>query len=269
MKGNGGAMATAAARLSSGLRINSAADDAAGLAISEKMWAQIRGLDQASRNAQDGSSMIQTAEGGLQQIDSMLQRVRELTIQAASDVNDESDRGKIALEINHLFEEMDSMANRVEFNDKKLLNGSLNEIHLQIGANSGQSIDFKIDNMKVSELGTGLGDLRTAVESAAASGKWNDAGSTISGFLEGIDTAIETVTNSRSKLGAIQNRLDYTMKNLDISSENLSTSMSRITDTDIAKEMMNFTRSNMLSQVSIAMLSQANQQSQNLLTLLK
>ncbi|MDR3240114.1 MAG: flagellin [Clostridiales bacterium] len=271
MKNVGASQAQASARLSSGLKINSAADDAAGLAISEKMRAQIRGLDMASKNAQDGSSLVQTAEGGLQQIDDMVQRARELTVQAANDTNDEKDRGKIAQEMTNLFEEIDSMADRVEFNGKKLINGSFSAaasaLYLQVGANQSQSIQFTIGAMKVSDLG--LSDLASAVKSAANAGSWGATGGQIDNFLANLDTAVGKVTDQRSRLGAIQNRLDYTMKSLDISSENLSASESRIRDTDMAKEMMSLTKANVLSSAATSMLSQANQAPQNVLQLLR
>ena len=270
MKTVGATQFQASARLSSGLKINSAADDAAGLAISEKMRAQIRGLDMASKNAQDGSSMVQTAEGGMQQIDSMVQRVRELTVQAANDTNDDRDRGKIAQEINNLFQEIDSMAERVEFNGKKLINGTYkaaNSIYLQVGANSLQSIRFSIGAMNLS--GLGLNTYASTISAAASAGSWTDTGSTIDSFLSTMDVALRSVTDERAKLGAIQNRLEYTMKSLDISSENLSASESRIRDADMAKEMMTLTKTNVLSQAATSMLAQANQAPQNILQLLK
>lgn len=269
MKGVGAAQAQASARLSSGMRINSAADDAAGLAISEKMRSQIRGLDMASKNAQDGASMVQTAEGGMQQIDDMVQRARELTVQAANDTNDEKDRGKIAQEMTNLFSEIDSMSDRVEFNGKKLINGAYADtaLYLQAGANEGQSIQFTIGSMSLDSLG--LSDLAAAVSAAAADGAWTAAASEIDAFLSDLDVAIGSVTDERAKLGAIQNRLDYTMKSLDISSENLSASESRIRDTDMAKEMMNLTKANVLSSAATSMLAQANQAPQNVLQLLK
>ena len=270
MKNVGATQAQASSRLSSGLRINSAADDAAGLAISEKMRAQIRGLDMASKNAQDGSSMVQTAEGGMQQIDSMIQRARELTVQAANDTNDEKDRGKIAQEIDNLFKEIDSMSDRVEFNGKKLINGayaSTGSIYLQVGANTNQSIQFSISGLNIS--GLSLNTLASTISGAATSGIWSDTASTIDSYLSDFDVALKYVTDERAKLGAIQNRLEYTMKSLDISSENLSASESRIRDADMAKEMMTLTKTNVLSQAATSMLAQANQAPQNILQLLK
>jgi flagellin len=268
LKNVGAAQATSSARLSSGMRINSAADDAAGLAISEKMRGQIRGLNMASKNAQDGSSLIQTAEGGMQQIGDMVQRIRELTVQAANDTNTyddvdptaapgagKGDRKKIQDEIKELITEIDSMATRVQFNNKNLLDGTTGTLTFQVGANKGQTVTVEISNMKASILGiTGI-DVNTSGD--------------ITGFLTTIDDALRQVNSARATLGAKQNRLDYTMKSLDISSENLSASESRIRDTDMAKEMMNLTKSNVLSSAATSMLSQANQQPQNVLQLLR
>lgn len=258
LKSVGNMQAKASARLSSGQRINTAADDAAGLAISEKMRGQIRGLDMASKNSQDGISMVQTAEGGMTEISNMVQRIRELTVQAANDSNESTDRDKIQNEVNELLSEIDSMADRVEFNGKKLIDGSYTstKIHLQVGANSGQKIEFSIGNLNTTGLNlTGL--------------SYTSNGSTISNQLTKIDLAISMISDERAKLGAVQNRLEYTIKSLDISSENLSASESRIRDTDMAKEMMNLTKSNVLQQAATSMLSQANQAPQNVLQLLK
>ena len=279
MKNVGQSQANASARLSSGLRINSAADDAAGLAISEKMRAQIRGLDMASKNAQDGSSMVQTAEGGMQQIDNMIQRSRELTVQAANDTNTAEDRAKIANEITQLFNEIDSMASRVEFNGKKLINGSFDRtslgafqastaLYLQVGANVNQSIQFNIGSLNTSGLGLSS-DMKAQIKNGFVSGGSAMSGSDINALLSDFDTALANVVNERASLGAIQNRLDYTMKSLDISSENLSASESRIRDADMAKEMMALTKANVLSQAATSMLAQANQQPQNLLQLIR
>lgn len=259
LKNVGNMQAKSSARLSSGEKINSAADDAAGLAISEKMRSQIRGLDMASKNAQDGISMVQTAEGGMKEISNMVQRVRELTVQAANDSNETEDRQKIQGEVDQLVGEIDSMSGRVEFNKKKLIDGDYagsTKIHLQVGANSGQSIEFNIGSMKASALG---------VASIDVTGN----PSTITAQLDKLDTAISTISENRANLGSVQNRLEYTIKSLDISSENLSASESRIRDTDMAKEMMNLTKSNVLNQAATTMLSQANQAPQNVLSLLR
>lgn len=258
LKSVGNMQAKSSARLSSGQKINTAADDAAGLAISEKMRGQIRGLDMASKNSQDGISMVQTAEGGMTEISNMVQRVRELTVQAANDSNESGDREKIANEVNQLLEEIDAMAGKVEFNGKKLINGDYasTKLHLQVGANAGQKIEFNVGNLDKASLG---------LDSLDYTGTGEDIGNQ----LTAIDNAITTISNERAKLGAVQNRLEYTIKSLDISSENLSASESRIRDTDMAKEMMNMTKANVLQQASTSMLSQANQAPQNVLQLLK
>jgi flagellin len=258
LKNVGAVQAKASARLSSGLRINSAADDAAGLAISEKMRSQIRGLDQASRNAQDGISLVQTAEGGLTEIGNMVQRIRELGVQAANDTNEASDRDKIQTEVAQLKTEIDSMAERVEFNDKQLLTGDYSTAGLtfQVGANKSQIITLSIGAMTLSGLGL------TSIDFATSAGA-------ITAQLDTLDAALATLSTQRADLGAVQNRLEYTMRSLDISSENLSASESRIRDTDMAKEMMNLTKANILNQASTSMLAQANQNPQNVLSLLK
>lgn len=258
LKNIGTMQSKASTRLSSGQRINSAADDAAGLAISEKMRGQIRGLDMASKNAQDGISMVQTAEGGMTEISNMVQRIRELTVQAANDSNESEDKDKIASEVSQLTEEITAMAGKVEFNGKKLIDGSYSttKIHLQVGANSGQKIEFNIGSLKASSLG--LNAL-----------SYSGGGDTISSQLTDIDKAISQISTQRSNLGATQNRLEYTIKSLDNSSENLAAAESRIRDTDMAKEMMNLTKSNVLQQASTSMLAQANQAPQNILKLLQ
>jgi flagellin len=396
LKGVGAKQEKASTRLSSGYRINSAADDAAGLAISEKMRSQIRGLDMASKNTQDAVSLIQTAEGGMQEIDNMLQRIRELAVQASSDTNDQDntdttstaqgDRTKIQDEINQLIEEIDSMAERVEFNKKKVISGdyakgtaahraalktakdnlatagtnltnaftdtikanlsdaidavaagsdankadfdvaakkllnatSASEIaaayaemnavtgitaggtdltavttalgtlvgnyttaqgnvttaqtnmagdpeglYFQVGANSNQRMELSINSVKTDELGIGDGNGTSTINVVQATGR------DITAILDTLDTALTYVTTERSKLGAAQNRLEYTQKSLDISSENLSASESRIRDTDMAKEMMNFTQANVLQQAATSMLAQANQSKQGILQLLQ
>ena len=233
LKNVGNAQAKASGRLSSGLRINSAADDAAGLAISEKMRGQVRGLNQASRNSQDGISLIQTAEGGIQEVNNMVQRIRELVVQAANETNQAEDRDKVQTEIDQLKNEIDAMTGRVEFNSKKLINGDLSSggVTFQVGANQNQLMNVKIDAMNVAGLSIG------SVDVAAATGA-----SAISAQLGTLDAAIGKITTARANLGAAQNRLEFTITSLDISSENLQASESRIRDTDMAKEMMNSTK---------------------------
>ncbi|CAH2211883.1 flagellin N-terminal helical domain-containing protein [Tepidibacter aestuarii] len=258
-------------KLSSGLRINRAGDDAAGLAISEKMRGQIRGLDQASRNAQDGISLIQTAEGALNETQAILQRVRELTVQASNDTNVSEDRAQIAKEVEQLTNEIDRIANTTEFNTKNLLSGGLSGTNLgatlQIGANDGQNISVQIKRMNASALtstattGT-LASVQTLIKAGAG-------GNSISNLLTGLDTAISNVSAQRASLGAFQNRLEHTIKNLDNASENLQGAESRIRDVDMAKEMMNMNKLNILNQASQSMLAQANQQPQGVLQLLR
>ncbi len=260
----GDKQSTASARLSSGYKINSAADDAAGLAISEKMRAQIRGLDMASKNTQDAISLIQTAEGGMTEIGNMAQRMRELLVQAANGTNTSDagtgDRSKIQLELNALISEIDSMSARVEFNTKKVLvSYGASQLFMQVGANASQSISFCIGTMDSATLSIDVGTIIVS----------NTDGSTISQLVSTVNNAVNTVANERAKLGAIQNRLTYTMRSLDISSENLSASESRIRDADMAKEMMRYTQANVLQQAGISMLSQANQAPQNILSLLR
>ncbi len=242
-------------KLSSGYRINRAGDDAAGLSISEKMRAQVRGLAQASRNAQDGISLIQTAEGALQESHAILQRMRELTVQAANDTNVTVDRTAIKDEIDTLVSELGRIATSTTFNEKKLLNGSLKGANFQIGADKGVSMTLTIGTMTATKLAVNALSVTTHTKAAAA--------------IQNVDTAIKTVSAQRSKLGAAQNRLEHTIKNLDNASENIQASESRIRDVDMAKEMMEFTKNNILQQAAQAMLAQANQAPQGVLQLLR
>lgn len=252
-------------RLSSGKKINRSGDDAAGLAISEKMRAQIKGLDMADKNAQDAISLIQTAEGSLGEIENMLQRMRELVVQASNDTNITEDREKIAEEIEQLQDEIDGMASRSEFNKKGLLNfaSGNDNVYFQIGANAGQSIDMDLKTMNTSALG-----VSSIADCLKAYAKTN-AGDDIAGLISDIDDAISEVSSHRSTLGAKQNRLEYTSSNLQISSENLSAAKSRIEDADMAEEMMNVTSNNVLQQAATAMLAQANQATSQVVSLLQ
>jgi len=266
MKNVGLEQGRASARLASGFRINSAADDAAGLAISETMRAQIRGLDQASRNSQDGQALIQTAEGGMNEITNMLQRMRELTVQAANDTNVSTNRGQISIEIRQLRDEINAMAGRVEFNTRTLLNGGAIEttgLQFQVGANSSQNITVTIGSVTTANLGI---NNMWAMDAATAPAKTH---SEISGDLDVIQAALDKVADNRARLGAVSNRLDFTMRSLDISSENLSDAESRVRNADMAREMMRFTMANVLQQSSVSMLAQANQLPNNLLQLLR
>ncbi|MCY6353968.1 flagellin Hag [Clostridium sp. ZS2-4] len=271
-------------KLSSGLRINRAGDDAAGLAISEKMRGQIRGLDQASRNSQDGISMIQTAEGGLNETHAILQRMRELAVQAANDTNVSTDRKAIQGELNQLTSEITRIGNTTEFNTQKLLNGNSTvageslTATLQIGANEGQTFQMQITDMRSQslKLTTSTATIGTATEaltdkSTSTAEYALNVGSTAAAgsAVTVINTAINTVSTERAKLGAYQNRLEHTIANLNTASENLSASESRVRDVDMAKEMMGFSKTNILSQAAQAMLAQANQQPQGVLQLLR
>jgi len=242
-------------KLSSGSRINRAGDDAAGLSISEKMRAQVRGLNQASRNAQDGISMIQTAEGALSETHAILQRMRELTVQAANDTNVSVDRTAIKNEIDTLVSEIGRIATSTTFNEQKLLDGGLSGAVFQIGADKGVSMSVKIATMTAAKLSVNALAVKTHLDAASALAK--------------VDAAIKTVSAERSKLGANQNRLEHTIKNLDNASENIQASESRIRDVDMAKEMMEFTKNNILQQAAQAMLAQANQAPQGVLQLLR
>lgn len=245
-------------KLASGMRINRAGDDAAGLAISEKMRGQIRGLDMAAKNAQDGISLIQTAEGALNETHDILQRMRELAVQSANDTNTDKDRAELQKEVKELETEINRIAKDTEFNTKKLLNGNLSgsgKLTFHIGANEGQNINLEIISMTASGLGV------SGISISGQSGA--DAAITT------IQDAIDKVSAERSKLGANQNRLEHTINNLGTSSENLTAAESRIRDVDMAKEMMNQTKNSILSQAAQAMLAQANQQPQGVLQLLR
>ncbi|GAB6167710.1 flagellin [Clostridium carnis] len=394
MTGNTAMSGKSMEKLSSGLRINRAGDDAAGLAISEKMRGQIRGLDQSSRNAQDGISLIQTAEGALSETHNILQRMRELSVQSSNDTNVAVDRQAIQEEVNALTKEIDRIASDTEFNTQKLLDGGFKG-KFHIGANSNQSIDLDISKMDSSSLGltstnsietikltdksnlvdgtytlkgknivdtdgnvvatsddgtkitantkettlvtsklgdgavitvkNGVADIKNAITGKAkelAPGTYEVSGTnvikdgklvgtlgtdkitidgkeitdaelgfknkelkdkakftingsdvssreTANGSIKTINTAIEQVSTQRAKLGAVQNRLEHTINNLSTSSENLTAAESRVRDVDMAKEMMSFSKNNILSQAAQAMLAQANQQPQGVLQLLR
>jgi len=258
-------------KLSSGLKINRAGDDAAGLAISEKMRGQIRGLDMATKNAQDGISLIQTAEGALNETHDILQRMRELAVQSSSDTNTDADRAELQKELNALTEEIDRIADTTEFNTQKLLNGSVGEegsFTFHIGANEDQNITLEIGAMGTEDLE--VNDLKVDAEvgeGETAGGIMTQSGADAA--ITTIQDAIDKVSAERSNLGAVQNRLEHTINNLGTSSENLTAAESRIRDVDMAKEMMNFTKSNILTQASQAMLAQAQQSPQGVLQLLQ
>lgn len=251
-------MSTSLERLSSGLRINRAADDAAGLAISEKLRSQSNGLNQATANAQDGISLIQTAEGALNETHSILQRMRTLAVQSANDTNTAEDRGNIQKEVTQLNLELDRISGNTEFNGQKLLDGTggtAGKFTFQIGANATQTTEVDLSTKQdAATLAVNNIDLSTSAGSAAA--------------LTSIDDAIKSVSGSRADLGAVQNRLQHTINSLSVAAENASAAESRIRDTDMAKEMTSFTRSQILQQAGVSMLAQANSAPQSVLKLL-
>ena len=244
-------------KLSSGLRINRAGDDAAGLSISEKMRGQIRGLQQASRNAQDGISLIQTAEGALNETHAILQRMRELSVQSANDTNITEDRKMIQKEFTELQHEITRIGQQTQFNKQNLLTGSAKSLDFQVGANEKQVINIGIGDMRATALG---------VASAAVSITKADNAKKA---MTTIDKAINSVSDERAKLGSVQNRLEHTINSDNNAAENLQAAESRIRDVDMAKEMMTFSKNNILAQAAQAMLAQANQQPQGVLQLLR
>jgi len=251
-----GQMSKSLEKLSSGFRINRAADDAAGLAISEGLRSQVGGLKVAVRNAQDGVSVVQTAEGALTETHSILQRMRDLSVQAANDGSlDTNAKAAADSEYQQLALELDDIAQKTSFNGVNLLDGSFNKA-FQVGANSGDTltVDLTAATDAATLLGT-VGDLTTADNATTA--------------IDAVDAAIATVSATRANLGATQNRLEHKINNLNVAVENLSASESRIRDTDMAIEMVAFTRSQILSQAGTAMLAQANQAPQNVLRLLQ
>ena len=250
-----GAQAKSTEKLSSGYRINRAGDDAAGLSISEKMRSQIRGLDKASTNAQDGISAIQVAEGALNETHSILQRMNELATQAANDTNTSTDREAIKAEIDQLVSEIDRIQSTTQFNTMNLLDGDFTGKNLQVGALAGQVIAISIGNMDATTLGVNSLSVDSNANAGAA--------------MTSIQTAIESVSTQRSALGAIQNRLEHTIANLDTTSENTSAAESRIRDVDMAKEMVTYSKNNILAQAGQSMLAQANQANQGVLSLLQ
>lgn len=252
-------MAKAAQRLSSGLRINSAADDPAGLAISEKMRAQIRGLNMAARNCEDAISVTQTAEGAMSETHAILQRMRELAIQSASDTNDDAvDRAALDAEYQQLLEELGDIAKQTNYNGRPLLDGSAdgaNGFIIQTGANQGDSLRISIGSVTPDQLGIS----GTGIAS-------RDAASDV---LDSLDGAIKAVSLHRANLGAIGNRLEHKINNLNSQAENLAAAESRIRDADMAAEMMEYTKAQIQVQVATAIMAQANNQPKNVLTLLQ
>ena len=270
------AQAKSSEKLSSGYRINRAGDDAAGLTISEKMRSQIRGLNKASDNAQDGVSLIQVAEGALSETHSILQRMNELATQAANDTNTTADRNAIQSEINQLTSEIDRIQSTTQFNTMNLIDGSYTAKNLQVGSLSGQAILVSIENMNATSLFGGTNDAVSSVSDVNTENlKSYNNKLTVSSFdtagsaMKSIQSAIALVSNQRSNLGAVQNRLEHTIANLDNISENTQSAESRIRDTDMAEEMVNYSKNNILAQAGQSMLAQANQSTQGVLSLLQ
>jgi flagellin len=248
-----GVQAKSSEKLSSGYKINRAADDAAGLAISEKMRRQVRGLTQASNNAQDGVSMVQTAEGALNEVHDMLQRMNELANKAATGSLQDDDRGYIDQEVQALKSEINRTAEKTTFNDYVLLN-SEQTIAIQVGANADETIDIDLKAMNTTGLGVAGVDVTSASKAQSA--------------ITSIKSGIDTLSSMRADLGAVQNRLEHTIKNLDNVVENTQAAESQIRDTDMASEMVKYSNNNILAQAGQSMLAQANQSNQGVLSLL-
>ena len=259
LSANNTEQASTLGKLSSGTRIVRAADDAAGLAISEKLKAQIRGVNQAERNANDGISLIQTAEGGLNEVSNILVRLRELSVQSASDTVGDEERKFTDLEFQNLKQEIERISSSTEFNGKKLLNGAGDKFDLQVGINND---DFQ-DRIKYDAARTNAGMQALGIQELTIGSKEGSQSS-----LATIDSALQNLSGQRAELGAIQNRLTSTINNLQVSSENLSTANSRIRDTDFAMESAKNTKLNILTNAGTSVLSQANAQGQAALKLL-
>jgi flagellin len=253
-------------KLSSGLRINRAGDDAAGLAISEKMRGQVKGLDMATKNSQDAISLIQTAEGALNETHSILQRMRELAVQSANDTNTQTDRTQLQKEMNQLKMEIDRIGDQTEFNTMTLLDGSLSTggsqgpLTFHVGANKDQVITLELNDMRSTNLSV-AGGASTAISITS-----NASAETA---IQTINDALENVSDQRAKFGAYQNRLEHTINNLRTSAENLQAAESRIRDVDMAKEMVKYSKDKIIGQAGQSMLAQANANPQGVLQLLR
>lgn len=248
-------LGTAIERLSSGLRINSAKDDAAGQAIANRMTAQIKGMTQAARNANDGISMAQTAEGSLNEINSNLQRVRELAVQASNGTNSASDLSSLQDEVKARLAEINRVAGKTDFNGIKLLDGTAGKVKIQVGVNDGDTIDLDLSGAKADTTTLGVNAIDLTAMTATD--------------LDTIDKAIAKVDTARSGLGAVQNRFTSAINNLNNTSNNLSAAQSRIQDADYATEVSNMSRAQILQQAGTSVLSQANQVPQTVLSLLR
>ncbi|MFJ5437369.1 flagellin FliC [Pectobacterium brasiliense] len=269
-------LGTAIERLSSGLRINSAKDDAAGQAIANRMTAQVKGLTQAARNANDGISLTQTAEGNLNEINNNLQRVRELAVQAASDTNGSTDRTSIYTEMKQRLDEIDRVAGAASFNGTNLLDGTASGgINIQVGANTGANEVITIDSGALvnatTTSGAGLASgVSTAVTAiSGGTGAIGGSGGLAQDIVDAVDSALKAVDTARSNLGAIQNRFESTITNVNNTINNLSNARGRIQDADYAVEVSNMTKANILQQAGTSVLSQANQVPQTVLSLLR
>ena len=244
-------------KLSSGYKINRAADDAAGLAISEKMRRQVRGLTQASANAQDGVSCVQTAEGALNEVHDMLQRMNELAVKAANGTNQSEDQSYIQKEVDNLISEIDRVATTTTFNEKMLLDGTFSAVGLQVGAESSAANQISVTIAKMNSIGLSVNAVKVSTVAGAK------------GTIDSVKGAIKALNNQRADLGAIQNRLEHTINNLDNVVENTTAAESRIRDTDMATEMVKYANNNILAQAGQAMLAQSNQANQGVLSLLQ
>ncbi len=247
-------------KLSSGYKVNRAADDAAGLAISEKMRRQIRGLTQASANAQDGISCVQTAEGALNEVHDMLQRMNELAVKAANGTNQSEDQSYIQMEVDNLIDEIDRVSATTTFNEKMLLDGTFTGVGLQVGSESVSTNTISLNISKMSASGISVDGIKSTGVASCSAAKSN---------ISTIKNAIKTVNEMRSTLGAVQNRLEHTINNLDNVVENTTSAESQIRDTDMATEMVRYSNNNILAQAGQAMLAQSNQANQGVLSLLQ
>lgn len=252
--------------LSSGMRINSAADDASGLAVSEKMRSQIRGLNQASRNVMNGVSMLQTAEGYMQSTTDILQRIRELAVQSANGIYSDEDRAMLQTEVEQLVSEVDRISQTAEFNGMTLLSGRFAEdgIKLQVGANTDQNFTVKLGNMSATALGLKVAGQDGTEQSISLSDP-----ESANMALATVDEALKVVNKNRADVGASMNRMEMAQKGINIASENIAASESRIRDADMAKTITEHVKNQILQQSSVSLLSQANANSQNVLALLK
>jgi flagellin len=253
-------MANSMAKLSSGLRINTAADDAAGLTVSEGLRSQVNGYGVAARNAQDGINMVQTADGALGEVHSILQRMRDLAVQGANDTNNVDSRKAIKAEADELGKELDRITNGTNFNGIDLLKGGTSNFQVGAGGTTNDTIAVTL-----ADVATSVGTLSGAAGATGFDVTANGAAQTT---ITTIDTALTKISTDRAGLGAAQNRLNHAMNIANVSAQNLAASQSHITDTDMAQEMVSYTKSNILSQAGTAMLAQANQSGQGILKLL-